>query len=145
MASLFRKALHKISLSEEEETDRWSNEDIRPVPPERQLWGKITMRVKRQRRSKILTCPWRMRVRVKADTLDLGPIQYVELWFCINLNMSSYQTGSSLLSSGLTFWQAIIVIVFGNAMATGFAVLNSVSGAKSHLGFPIVSRSVWGK
>lgn len=75
----------------------------------------------------------------------LGPIQYVELWFCINLNMSSYQTGSSLLASGLTYWQAIIVIVFGNAMATSFAVLNSVSGAQSHLGFPIVSRSVWGK
>lgn len=74
-----------------------------------------------------------------------GPIQYVELWFCINLNMSSYQTGSSLLSSGLTYWQAIIVIVFGNAMATTFAVLNSVSGAQSHLGFPIVSRSVWGE
>jgi NCS1 family nucleobase:cation symporter-1 len=59
--------------------------------------------------------------------------------------MSSYQTGSSLLSSGLTYWQAIIVIVLGNAMATGFAVLNSVSGAQSHLGFPIVSRSVWGE
>lgn len=59
--------------------------------------------------------------------------------------MSSYQTGSALLASGLTFWQAIITIILGNAMATGFAVLNSVSGAQSHLGFPIVSRSVWGK
>lgn len=59
--------------------------------------------------------------------------------------MSTYQTGSSLLAVGLTYWQAIIVIVIGNAMGTGFAVLNSVSGAQTHLGFPIVSRSVWGK
>lgn len=75
----------------------------------------------------------------------LGPIQFIELWFCIMLNMSNYQTGSSLLATGLTFWQAIIVILIGNLMGTGFAVLNSVSGAQSHLGFPIVSRSVWGE
>jgi len=58
--------------------------------------------------------------------------------------MSTYQTGSSLLASGLTYWQAIIVILIGNFLASCFAVLNSVSGAQSHLGFPIVSRSVWG-
>jgi cytosine/uracil/thiamine/allantoin permease len=39
--SLVRRALRKIALPEEEKTDRWSNEDIRPVPPERQLWGKF--------------------------------------------------------------------------------------------------------
>lgn len=59
--------------------------------------------------------------------------------------MGAYQTGAALLATGLTYWQAIIVIVIGNVMATGFAVLNSVSGAQSHLGFPIVSRSVWGR
>lgn len=37
--SLVRRALGKIALPEEEKTDQWSNEDIRPVPPERQLWG----------------------------------------------------------------------------------------------------------
>ncbi|KAF4125453.1 nucleobase:cation symporter-1, NCS1 family [Geosmithia morbida] len=105
------KLLRKIELPQEEEADRWINEDIRPVPPQRQTWG---------------------------------PIQYVELWFCVNLNMSSYQVGSSLLATGLNFWQAIIVILIGNLLATGFAVLNSVAGASSHLGFPVISRSVWG-
>ncbi|KKY24433.1 putative ncs1 nucleoside transporter [Phaeomoniella chlamydospora] len=109
--STVRKALRKLELPESEYSDRWSNEDIRPVRPERQTWG---------------------------------PLQYVELWFLVNLNMSSYQTGSSLLASGLTYWQAIIVILIGNALASFFAVLNSVSGAQSHLGFPIVCRSVWG-
>lgn len=75
----------------------------------------------------------------------LEPIQYVELWFLVNMNLSTYQTGSSLLASGMNFWQAIIVILIGNLLASGFAVLNSVSGADSHLGYPIVSRSVWGK
>ncbi|KIX01408.1 uncharacterized protein Z518_09134 [Rhinocladiella mackenziei CBS 650.93] len=111
MTSVVKRALHKIELPENEQGNRWSNEDIQPVPPERQTWG---------------------------------PIQFVELWFLINLNVSSYQTGSSLLASGMTYWQAIIVILVGNALASGFAVLNSVSGAQSHLGFPIVCRSVWG-
>ncbi len=48
------------------------------------------------------------------------------------------------MANGLTYWQAIIVIIVGNLLAAFFAVLNSVSGATSHVGFPIVSRSVWG-
>ncbi|EXJ83127.1 hypothetical protein A1O1_06746 [Capronia coronata CBS 617.96] len=111
MATIIRKALRTIELPEKEQGGRWRNEDISPVPPERQTWG---------------------------------PVQFVELWFLINLNISSYQTGSSLLASGMTYWQAIIVILVGNALASTFAVLNSVSGAQSHLGFPIVCRSVWG-
>lgn len=69
----------------------------------------------------------------------------MELWFLVNMNISTYQTGSSMIASGLAWWQALIAILVGNAMASGFAVLNSVSGAQSHLGYPIVSRSVWGK
>lgn len=49
-----------------------------------------------------------------------------------------------MIASGLTWWQALIAILVGNFLASCFAVLNSVSGASSHLGYPIVSRSVWG-
>ncbi|KAK6005848.1 hypothetical protein QM012_007490 [Aureobasidium pullulans] len=111
MTRLVQRILRKLELSEDEQGDRWSNEDIRPVPPERQTWG---------------------------------PLQFVQLWFLINMNMTGYQVGSSLLASGLTLPQSIIVILVGNALASTFAVLNSVSGAQSHLGFPIVCRSVWG-
>ncbi|KAK7892352.1 hypothetical protein LTR67_007448 [Exophiala xenobiotica] len=111
MSTVIKRVLRKMELPEDQRGDRWSNEDIRPVPLERQTWG---------------------------------PLQFVELWFLINLNMSTYQTGSSLLASGMTYWQAIIVILIGNVLASTFAVLNSVSGAQSHIGFPIVCRSVWG-
>lgn len=60
------------------------------------------------------------------------------------MNLSKYGVGSSLMASGMTYWQAIIVIIIGNLLSAGFAVLNSISGAQSHVGFPIVSRSVWG-
>ncbi|KAK8154028.1 NCS1 nucleoside transporter [Phyllosticta citrichinensis] len=72
-----------------------------------------------------------------------GVFQYVELWFLVNMNISSYQTGSSLLAVGMTWWQAVIVILVGDFFASCFAVLNSISGATSHLGYLIVSRSVW--
>ena len=79
-----------------------------------------------------------------ALTPDAGAFQFVELWFLINMNVSSYQTGSALVAVGMNYWQAFIVIIVGDILASVFAVLNSVSGARSHLGYPIVSRSVWG-
>lgn len=75
----------------------------------------------------------------------LDALQYSQLWFLVNMNISTYQTGSSIIASGLAWWQALIAILVGNLLASCFAVLNSFSGATSHLGYPIVSRSVWGK
>jgi len=37
--SVVRRALRVIELPEKERGSRWSNEDIRPVPLERQTWG----------------------------------------------------------------------------------------------------------
>ena len=75
----------------------------------------------------------------------LGTLQYFQLWFLVGQNVSKYQTGSALIATGMTYWQAIIVIITGNVMAASFAVINSISGAESHLGFPVVSRTVWGE
>ncbi|KAK7424519.1 hypothetical protein QQX98_000484 [Neonectria punicea] len=110
--ALARRALRKLELPEQEQaTTQWINEDLKPVPLERQTWG------------------W---------------LQFFELWFLVNVNISTYQTGASLLAVGLNWWQAIIVIVFGSILTAFFAVINSISGATSHLGYSVVSRSVWG-
>ena len=66
------------------------------------------------------------------------------LWVLTNTNISTYLTGSSLIALGLTWWQAIIVIVVAACLSTLFIVLNSVPGAFYHLGFPIANRYVWG-
>ncbi|KXJ86068.1 permease for cytosine/purines, uracil, thiamine, allantoin-domain-containing protein [Microdochium bolleyi] len=105
------KLLAKLELPAEEQINKWINDDLRPVPPERQTWDAL---------------------------------QYGQLWFLVNMNISTYQTGSSIIASGLAWWQALIAILVGNFLASSFAVLNSYSGATSHLGYPIVSRSVWG-
>ena len=66
------------------------------------------------------------------------------LWVLTDSNISSYLTGSSLIAIGLSWWQAIIVIVIGNICSCTFVVLNSVPGAYYHLGFPVVNRYIWG-
>jgi NCS1 family nucleobase:cation symporter-1 len=50
-----------------------------------------------------------------------------------------------MIAAGLAWWHALIAILVGNFLASCFAVLNSISGAQSHVGYPIVSRSAWGK
>ncbi|PCH35340.1 hypothetical protein WOLCODRAFT_145775 [Wolfiporia cocos MD-104 SS10] len=70
--------------------------------------------------------------------------QFVELWILVNMNISGYQTGSSLVSSGLTWWQAVVCIIFGDILAAIFVTLNSTSGAFYHIGYPAITRIVFG-
>ncbi|KAK8111707.1 uncharacterized protein PG998_008164 [Apiospora kogelbergensis] len=65
-------------------------------------------------------------------------------WLLTNCNISTYLTGSALIPLGLTWWQAIIAIVVGSLLSAFFCVLNSLPGAYYNLGFPVVSRMVWG-
>ena len=47
----------------------------------------------------------------------------------MNSNIMTYMTGSSLISLGLTWWQAMIAIAVGNLLAAILVVLNSLPGA----------------
>lgn len=73
-----------------------------------------------------------------------GARQFVELWILVNMNIAGYQTGSSLVASGLKWWQAVICIIFGNLLAVTFCTLNSTSGAYYHIGYPAIVRIAWG-
>ncbi|CCL99590.1 uncharacterized protein FIBRA_01608 [Fibroporia radiculosa] len=73
-----------------------------------------------------------------------GVRQFIELWILVNMSISGYQTGSSLVANGLLWWQAIICIIFGDLLAATFCTLNSTSGAYYHIGYPAISRIVWG-
>jgi NCS1 family nucleobase:cation symporter-1 len=65
-------------------------------------------------------------------------------WLLVNTNISTYLSGSSLIALGLTWWQTFLCIVVGNLLATAFVILNSLPGAYYHVGFPVISRTVWG-
>ncbi|KAK4628683.1 Transporter aclS [Fulvia fulva] len=60
------------------------------------------------------------------------------------MTLSNFQLGASLVSAGLAVWQAIIAIILGKFIIAAVAVTNGYLGAEWHIGFPVVSRYVWG-
>ncbi|OAA69741.1 NCS1 nucleoside transporter family protein [Cordyceps fumosorosea ARSEF 2679] len=67
-----------------------------------------------------------------------------DLWLVINCNTTTFITGSALIPLGLSWWQAVICIVVGNLIALAAILASSTAGSRYHIGFPVISRSVWG-
>lgn len=65
-------------------------------------------------------------------------------WLLINCTIATFFAGSSLITLGLTWWQAVVSIVIGNLLVTAAILVSSVQGTHYHIGFPIYSRAVWG-
>lgn len=126
----------RIPSNERSVANVWINEDIRPLPPYRRTWTK-----------------W----------------AFVSFWAINQIALSNFQIGASLVTAGLAVWQAVIAIIVGKILVAAIAVANgsvSVSGSVSathprnltadltiyyryvgaewHIGFPIVSRYIWG-
>ncbi|RCI08139.1 hypothetical protein L249_6333 [Ophiocordyceps polyrhachis-furcata BCC 54312] len=79
---------------------------------------------------------------VKRRTWNL--LAFHNYWLLINCTIATFFAGSSLISFGLTWWQAIICIVIGNLLVTAAILVSSVQGTHYHIGFPVYSRAVWG-
>lgn len=60
------------------------------------------------------------------------------------MTLSNFQLGASLVSAGLAVWQAVIAIILGKIIIAAVAVSNGYVGAEWHIGFPVVSRYVFG-
>jgi NCS1 family nucleobase:cation symporter-1 len=50
----------------------------------------------------------------------------------------------SLIATGMNYWQALITVAVGYGLASIVLVLNGISGATYHVGFPVISRSSFG-
>ena len=62
----------------------------------------------------------------------------------ININTVQWQAGSSLISLGLSVWEALIVVIIAKVLMGLIAVFDGYSGGEWHIGFTVVSRSVFG-
>jgi len=62
----------------------------------------------------------------------------------LNINTVGWQTGSSLLSLGLSVWESFIVIIIAKILIGLVAVFAGYSGGEWHIGFTVASRSVFG-
>lgn len=48
------------------------------------------------------------------------------------------------MAAGLSVWQAMISIILGKCIIAAVAIFNGYVGAEWHIGFPVVSRYIWG-
>ncbi|KAI0482709.1 permease for cytosine/purines, uracil, thiamine, allantoin-domain-containing protein [Xylariaceae sp. FL0804] len=86
------------------------------------------------------------------EDLDISPRKdwtwgwwdYAAFWWSYGFSTGVWTAGSSLVSLGLTWWQAIICIFLSHFLGAVGMVMHSRSSATYHFGFPIASRIPWG-
>ncbi|OQV10232.1 hypothetical protein CLAIMM_14260 [Cladophialophora immunda] len=69
---------------------------------------------------------------------------FLGFWAVIQLNTVGWQTASSLISLGLSVWEAMVVTIIAKFLIAGVAIANGWWGALWHVGFSVGNRAVWG-
>src|SRR5688572_4206083 len=69
---------------------------------------------------------------------------YAALWISMSLCIPTYMLASSLIGSGMNWWQAILTIFLGNVIVLIPMVLNGRAGAKYGIPFPVLARASFG-
>ncbi|KAB5518081.1 NCS1 nucleoside transporter [Coniochaeta sp. 2T2.1] len=69
---------------------------------------------------------------------------FSSFWTTNQVCISNWQLGGALVASGLSVWQAMISIIIGKIIVAAVAIFNGYVGAEWHVGFPVVSRYIWG-
>jgi cytosine/uracil/thiamine/allantoin permease len=66
------------------------------------------------------------------------------LWIGMSACVPTYMLGSSLIASGMTWWQALLTIAAGNAVVLVPMILNGHAGTKYGVPFPVLLRAPFG-
>ncbi|OAG35413.1 hypothetical protein AYO21_10423 [Fonsecaea monophora] len=69
---------------------------------------------------------------------------YISFWAINQIALSNWQLGASLIAVGLSVWQTMIAVIIGKLIIAGVAICNGMVGATWHIGFPVLSRGIWG-
>nr|KAK5448907.1 hypothetical protein LTR18_001995 [Exophiala xenobiotica] len=65
-------------------------------------------------------------------------------FFYFSLSMDNWTLGSVMIGCGLNWWQSIIIVFSSQLVSSVAMVINSRSGEVYHVGYPIISRAVFG-
>lgn len=68
----------------------------------------------------------------------------VALWIGLAVCIPTYMLGSSLIGSGMNWWQAMLTILFGNVIVLAPMVLIGHAGTKYGIPFPVFLRASFG-
>ncbi|RKK94995.1 hypothetical protein BFJ68_g14979 [Fusarium oxysporum] len=69
---------------------------------------------------------------------------FISFWLVNQVAISNWQLGASLVATGLSVWQVIVATLIGKVIISLVAIFNGYTGAEWHIGFPVVSRYIWG-
>lgn len=83
-------------------------------------------------------------VPVPAINRTWAGINFIAFWIADSFNVNTWMIVSSMVLSGLSWWQAWICVWIGYGVVAPFIVLNARPGAIFHVTFPVVARTSFG-
>ena len=66
------------------------------------------------------------------------------LWIGMSVVITTYTLASGLMQQGMTWWQALVTILLGNAIVLLPMILNAHAGTKYGVSFPVLCRASFG-
>jgi nucleobase:cation symporter-1, NCS1 family len=66
------------------------------------------------------------------------------LWIGMSVVITTYTLASGLMQQGMTWWQALVTILLGNALVLLPMILNAHAGTKYGVSFPVLCRASFG-
>ena len=66
------------------------------------------------------------------------------LWIGMSVVITTYTLASGLMQQGMTWWQALVVILLGNVIVLIPMILNAHAGTKYGVSFPVLCRASFG-
>ena len=66
------------------------------------------------------------------------------LWIGMSVVITTYTLASGLMQQGMTWWQAMLVIMLGNTIVLVPMILNAHAGTKYGVSFPVLCRASFG-
>ena len=66
------------------------------------------------------------------------------LWIGMSVVITTYTLASGLMEQGMTWWQAMLVILLGNVIVLIPMILNAHAGTKYGISFPVLCRASFG-
>jgi nucleobase:cation symporter-1, NCS1 family len=66
------------------------------------------------------------------------------LWIGMSVVITTYTLASGIMQQGMTWWQAMLTILLGNAIVLVPMILNAHAGTKYGVSFPVLCRAAFG-
>lgn len=125
----------------------WTNRDMGMICIRPRL-ALLAVVIKRNGKNAKQTNGWRFGTQLKDPT----PVEdrtwsiwtIMAYWATDTINLSTWQTASAILEVGLSWREAIPIMLVGNFCVAVPLVLNGSIGAKLHVPFPVIASSSFG-